>query len=301
MKKNIGVAWIRDGVLVDRMYINPVAFAFASWGHIKCETPNLLEDLINFGFEKSGVSCTEKMQLFNKEKKNIIQNIQVATDDYNKIATQAAENAKFFEGAVDLLKDLKNAGALNFITSAVNQAVLDEWEKYDIKGQMISKYLTEILGTRPGFEKGKDHFGYIVKKYKINKLYYVADAISEIKTGKQYSNMYNIIPIGFANVVTTANVIEGVEMVVDALKQLYKIDVKDLNLDQNKLRLPDENEIETALENADAYKIITKGKKGIMHSLREYFTEINLLPKNETLLKADKIAISKNNNGLKKC
>lgn len=276
-KKNIGIVWIRDGVLIDRMWINPVAFAFASWEHIKCETPDLLEDLINFGFEKSGVSCTEKMRLFNKEKKNIIQNVEEATDDYNKIATKAAEKAEFFKGTIDLLKDLKNAGALNFITSAVNQELLDEWEKHDIKGQMISKYLTEILGTRLGFKKGKEHFDHIVKKYKVNKLYYVADAVSEIKTGKQYSNMYNIIPVGFANVITTANVIEGVNIVVDALKQLYKINVKYLNLNQNKLRLPDENEIEKALENAGVYKIITKGKKGIMHSLREYFTEINLL------------------------
>lgn len=37
IKKKTAIIWIRDGVLVDRMYINPVAFAFASWMNVKPE------------------------------------------------------------------------------------------------------------------------------------------------------------------------------------------------------------------------------------------------------------------------
>ena len=134
--------------------------------------------MINFGFEKSGVSSTEKMLLYNKEKRNIIQDINKATDDYNAIATCAAEHAKKFEGTLELLKNLKDAGVLNFITSAINQKLLDNWEKEDAKGKAISEHLTEILGKRKGFEKGNDHFNHIVKGYKTTQLYYVADAVS---------------------------------------------------------------------------------------------------------------------------
>jgi len=278
--KKIAVVWIRDGVLVDRMYINPVAFAFASWQHILPEYKKkhyLLEDLINFGFAKSGFSAKQKMQLFNKERGEIIQNIEEAANDYDDIATKAAESAIFFEGAVDLLTDLKTSGVLNFITSAVNQKVLDEWKKYDDKGRLISPYLTEILGARDGFVKGKDHFAYIVNKYEIEKIYYVADAVSEIETGKQYSRIFNIVPIGFAHVITVNDVMKGVEIVKKAVRRLYNIDTKDLNVEQNKIALPDEDATMSSLKNAGAEKVITEGKEGIMRSLRNYFLKVNLI------------------------
>ncbi len=278
--KRTGVLWIRDGVLVDRMYINPVAFAFASWQHISPEYKKrrfLPEDLINFGFAKSGFSCRQKIQLFNKEKGEIIQNIEEAANDYDSIATKAAESANFFEGTVDLLRDLKTSGVLNFITSAVSQEVLNGWEKHDDKGRLISPYLTEILGAGENFVKGKDHFNYIVNEYKIEKIYYVADAVSEIKTVRQYSNVFNIVPIGFAHVITINDVMKGVRIVKEVTKQLYDVDTKDLKVNKNRIILSAENEINISLQSAGAKEVIIEGKEGIMRSLRYYFTKANLI------------------------
>lgn len=243
-----------------------------------------MEELINFGFAKSGVSAAQKMQMFNQAKnEEIIGNIESASAIYDKLATKAAEKAEFFDEAVDLLKNLCEAGVLNFITSAVNQDVLDEWRKNDAKGKIISPYLEEILGTRSlEFMKGKTHFDHIINKYGVNKIYYVADAESEIKTGKLFSDSHNITPVGFGHTVTVADVMKGVELVKDAAKELYDTDISDLNADPKKITLQDKEEIKSALEKAGARKVVASdGQSDIMRALRKYFIDINLIPEKE--------------------
>lgn len=282
-KTKNAVVWIRDGVLVDRMYINPVAFAFAAWKNIPVEyqgDEGLLEELINFGFAKSGYSAAEKMELYNREKRNIIKNVQAAARDYDKIATKAAESAQYFPGAVDLLKNLHERGVLNFITSAVNQEVLDEWKQNDVKGKIISPFLTEILGFKPGFKKGKDHFEHIVKKYNVDKIYYVADAVSEIRTGNEFSRAYNIVSIGFAHVVSVEDVMRGVGVITQTMKEFYNINSDCFDINPEKLILSSETEIIESLKNASAEKIIIDGSNGIigiMQNLKDYFHKIGLI------------------------
>ena len=136
---HIAVMWIRDGVLVDRMHINPVAFAFAVWAFTDPErrTNTTLEGLINFGFEKSGLSCADKMRLYNSERENVLMDVDAAAGYYNLLAAEAAASADYFNGAVELLRDLHEAEVQNFITSAVEQQVLDAWKSTE-QGRMIS-------------------------------------------------------------------------------------------------------------------------------------------------------------------
>jgi phosphoglycolate phosphatase-like HAD superfamily hydrolase len=272
MNKKTAVVWIRDGVLINRMHINPVAFAFASWLHVPPEyksAPFLLEELINFGFAKSGFSAKKKMELFNKEKRmEVIDITEKAVTDYNAIATEASLKADFFPGIVELLKELTDIGVLNFITSAVGQEVLDEWRKNDAKGKTISSYLTEILGARPNFAKGRDHFAHIAEKYDIGKIFYVADAVSEIETGSKFAEEFIIFPVGFAHVITVNDIMKGVELVRDAVKRLYGIDAP--FADSKKLQSQNKTEVKTALKNAGAKKVVADGQKGIIEPLRKY-------------------------------
>lgn len=63
------IFWIRDGVLVDRMHVNPVAFAAAVLLHAgETRRAVSLSELINFGFSASGISCADKIKLFNQKK-----------------------------------------------------------------------------------------------------------------------------------------------------------------------------------------------------------------------------------------
>lgn len=149
---NTAIMWIRDGVLVDRMHINPVAFAFAAWLFSPPERRQntTLEALINFGFEKSGVSCADKMRLYNRQREDILTDVETAANYYNLLATEAATTANYFTGTTELLRDLLNAGVHNFITSAVEQDVLNTWSQSQ-QGLVVAPYFKEILGKRHNF------------------------------------------------------------------------------------------------------------------------------------------------------
>jgi len=278
--KNIAVAWIRDGVLVNRMHINPVALAFASLRHLAPENKNnsdLLVELINFGFAKSGYSAAEKMRLYNLSAKNIINDVEKASQDYDRIATEAAKKAEYFPGAPELLENLHRVGILNFITSAVDQPVLDKWARNDASGRKIAPYLTEILGARPGFLKGRDHFEHIIKKYGVERIYYVADAVSEIKTGAELAGDYGIIPIGFAHVVTINDIMAGIKLVSRTTEDLFGTDFKKIKIDPQRIKLSAENKIVESLKKAGAHKIIIRNKREIIFNLKRYFVNNGLI------------------------
>jgi hypothetical protein len=289
---NTAVLWIRDGVLVDRMHINPVAFALAAWVFSAPERrPNTtLEGLINFGFEKSGLSCADKMRLYNSEREDILIDVETAAGYYNVLASEAATGARYFTGTPELLRDLQSAGVQNFITSAVEQDVLDTWS-HSQQGAMIASYLREILGKRHNFSKGRDHFEYVSRCLGNQKIYYVADATAEIQTGKEHSQEYNIVPIGFGNVITVDRVLEAFKLVSQALTVCgvdaipFPIAVDDIQIDGAKISLPTEHEIEICLCKAGAESVVTGTKQKIIQNLREYFEERSLLEPSATSVK----------------
>src|ERR1700722_12473301 len=113
---NTAVFWIRDGALVDRMHINPVAFAYAAWLFSASDRrkQTTLAGLINFGFERSGFSCADKLRLYNIEREDIVADVEGAASFYNALSSEAAGGANYFTGTVELLRDLQAAGVQNF-------------------------------------------------------------------------------------------------------------------------------------------------------------------------------------------
>lgn len=281
---NTAVLWIRDGVLVDRMHINPVAFAFAVWVFSAPErrSETTLEGLVNFGFEKSGLSCADKMRLYNRERECIMVDVETAASYYNLLATEAASSTSYFNGAPELLRDLQNSGVQNFITSAVEQEVLDSWG-HSQQGRKIAPYLREILGKRNQFSKGRDHFEYVSRNLGIKKIYYVADATAEIHSGKEFSENFNIVPIGFGNVITADRILEAVKLVSQAAsvcpidKGSCRSSVQEAQVDSDKIRLFAKHEIEMTLIEAGAESVVTGTREDIMQNLRRYFESRDLL------------------------
>lgn len=273
------VIWIRDGVLVDRMHINPVAFAFATW--YQTDTDNRqqtsLEALINFGFASSGLSCADKMRLFNEQCHPVLDDIEGAASLYNQLATEAAVSAQYFVGAVDLVRALSQSGCKNFISSAVEQSVLDSWSRSE-QGQTIAPYLTEILGRRDNLCKGKEHFDYVSKVHRCSTIYYVADAISEIATASQFTSTFNITALGFAHVITAKRVMQAVELVSQAAKKYgYDALPDHICVDPSKLILSSQSEISQALSQAGASSVIEGSCEDIMLNLRTYFLASKLI------------------------
>jgi hypothetical protein len=273
------VFWIRDGVLIDRMHVNSVAFAVAAIRYADVTDNISLASLINFAFEKSGISCTDKMVAFNKERFSLVKNIDGATEFYNMLTTNATTYCTYFNGICEFIKSLNQSGILNFITSAVDQPILDEWAD-SAQGLQLAPQLTELLGRRPNFNKGKDHFSYVHKHYGVKKIFYVADATAEIQCGAQYSQEFNIVPIGFAHSINSKKISQAYNLIIAILhKELAPNHERQvlLTLEETNLSLPDEQTLKLMLYNAHAADVIGGSSDKIINNLVQYFETHKLL------------------------
>lgn len=252
--------WIRDGVLINRMHVNPVAFAAAYWLLLSEQNRKSIdiETLINFGFEKSGFSCAEKMRLFNEEKADLLEDVGAAADLYNNVAGGAGAKCCYFDFAPELLNKLSGDGCKNFITSALDQKILDDWSTTE-QGLKIKDSLTEMLGKRDGFGKGYDHFKYVSSQVKGGRIFYVADAISEIAIASKYATEFNITKIGFAYHINA----DAVEQAYQFVSSLHELPL----LDKSRLTLPEPFEIVSALKNAGADFVVMGSTENIMANL----------------------------------
>ena len=242
------VFWIRDGVLIDRMPVNAVAFAVASLSHADEEAAakTSFTALVNFAFETSGVSCGDKIRKFNHEKLPLVEDVSAAVTYYNRIAGMAAASCDYFAGAPDLVARMNSLGLMNFITSAVEQSVLDEWVE-SAQAKTLVPHLTEILGEREGgFSKGWDHFAYARERYGVERVLYIADAVAEISTGAQLAGEFNIVPIGFAHVITAGDIRHACQLVPSCAR-----------LDEEQLVLPDESTLVQSLKDAGAASVVS--------------------------------------------
>jgi hypothetical protein len=280
------VTWIRDGVLINRMHVNPVAFAVTYWLFTKPAGRSGLglEQLINFGFAQSGISCAEKITLFSAEwghnTEHLPSKIDQAVDFYNELATAMALRCTYFVGAVDLVKRLHKQGVLNFITSAVEQDVLDTWAQTK-EGLEVSPYLTEILGKRPSFVKGRDHFARVSELANGGVIYCVADAPAEINMAARLSREYNIMPIGFAHAVQKRHVMQALALAEKLImhpaalwnvRPPYATAKGEMKVTEGLIYLPDIVQVVEALEAAGAAvvvageaQVIVSGLSSLLH------------------------------------
>ncbi|HEY9719300.1 MAG TPA: hypothetical protein V6C69_17620 [Trichormus sp.] len=278
------------------MHVNPVAFAFAalSFARENATTP-AIEELIQFAFEKSGVSFAEKLQLYNQEVRPLVDSIEPAARFYNLLATEAAKSCRPFPGAVELLAELKVRGMHSFITSAVEQEVMDAWARSG-DGELLARQLTQVLGRRPNFSKGRDHFAHVFDEYKPERIYLIADAPAEIKMGRELASEFPIKTIGFVNQIDRAKVADGFTLVRDAWSALTRsaaipggtdarssrsesnagwkpalriADVHHLHLDR--IHLPNRDEIVKILLDSGADAIVTGDSFVLYRNLREIF------------------------------
>lgn len=267
MQAKIAYMWIRDGVLVNRMHVNPVAFAAAYWLCLSESDKKAveIESLINFGFEKSGYSCLEKMKLFSKELNSPQVNLDQAVVLYNEIAGVAGNHCNYFNFAPELLGKLHSDGCKNYITSALEQRLLDEWVKSQ-QGLQIRNSIDELLGKRDGFCKGVDHFSFVSKQIDNGRIIYIADAVSEIATGVKYASEFNITTVGFGYYINVDAVAQAYSLIQNVLTNLSPSHLLPA-LGKSRIELPDQLEVVENLKNAGASAVVTGSAESIMANL----------------------------------
>lgn len=246
-KEKVAVFWIKDGVILNAMAPNSVAFSLAVQ---KIAPKEKLEELVNFYFDASGLSTDEKVKLLNSKKGyDVIGAGQFKNFNETFAAYKAKSGPKYNPGIPELIGELKrDYDVLNFVTSIADQKVLDDWMK-NAGGDVR---IDEALGTRGAdFRKGRAHFTHVREKYNAARMYLVADAPSEIKMGASLK----IKTVGYANPTTP-------EMIASAVEELAPGE----KIEASRLKLPGYEKISAEMKEAGA-DVIVRDAGG----LKEYF------------------------------
>lgn len=275
------VVWIRDGVIVNRMHLNAVAFAICAAAHSK-KTESLslrlrLADLISFAFEKSGNSCLDKLVLYNRERGHFVEDETLAVASYNSLTSRMPTD--FFQGMETLLTELHANGIENFISSAVEQSELDSWAESE-QGKRIAPYITELLGRRKNFSKGRDHFQHIYEVHGCKEVCFVADADMEIQSGRALKGEFNLTNIGFCNIISQESIDQAFvclkALVAESPSDRFAV-IEEVDLLPPIAGLRDAEQLKQALKAAGADYLVTAKSHELSNTLRQTFTSLNLL------------------------
>ena len=98
-----------------------------------------------------------------------------------------------FPETVKVFQQLLNLNHRIAISSSTTVETVLEY----VKRKKISSYVSDLLGYRPGFEKGKGHFDFIKEKYSLeaHNLIYIGDSLKDMERAYT-SNVHFIGRIG---------------------------------------------------------------------------------------------------------
>lgn len=108
------------------------------------------------------------------------QNETVITQ-FEKEKIESIFDLPLFDDAIETIDYLRENGILVAISSSTTQPII---EKYcELKGLQVDA----ILGYKPGFEKGKDHFDYLMEKFSLapEDMLYVGDSLKDCERAQK--------------------------------------------------------------------------------------------------------------------
>ena len=113
-----------------------------------------------------------------------------AIDEFEKLKIDRIYEQRLFPDSRRTLEKIRAMDIDIFVSSSTFQSTIVEY----FKRKGLLEYFVEILGYRPGFEKGADHFKYVSDKYGIplEDLVFVGDSLKDYERSVGYCNFIAI-------------------------------------------------------------------------------------------------------------
>ena len=126
--------------------------------------------------ETTGLPFLQQMEIIAPEKDN-----RQIIDEFEKMKLERIYEQNLFLNSYKVLEDLKASEYLLGISSGTIEAIIVEY----LYKQGLN-IVDDILGWRPGFEKGKDHFNFVKTKYKLSSsnIVFIGDSLNDAKRAK---------------------------------------------------------------------------------------------------------------------
>ncbi len=163
-----------DGTLVDSMPFlenNAVILLMKHYNFSKEEATKKYCDT-------TGLPFVQQMDIIaphDKEKKFEV------VEEFERMKIDRIYDQKLFNDSIDVLNILKDREYKLGISSGTIDKIIKE---YLLKHKI--NFVDDVLGWKPGFEKGKDHFEFVMEKHSINNsnILFIGDSLHDARRAK---------------------------------------------------------------------------------------------------------------------
>jgi len=113
-----------------------------------------------------------------------------AIEEFEKLKIERIFEQQLFGDTEDTVRKLKELGIDVFVSSSTFQTTIEEY----FRRLGILELFKGILGYRPGFEKGADHFNHIHSEYNIqfNEMLFVGDSLKDFERSQGFCKFIGI-------------------------------------------------------------------------------------------------------------
>ena len=128
--------------------------------------------------ETTGLPFIQQMEIIFPTKKELNSK---TVEQFEEMKIDRIYEQELFPDSLNVLKALKKRGYNLGISSGTIEEIISEYLRR-IKLDLVD----DVLGWKPGFEKGKNHFDYVIKKYKIknSNIVFIGDSLWDAKRAK---------------------------------------------------------------------------------------------------------------------
>ena len=191
-----------DGTLVDSMTFlenNAVSLLVEYYGYLKAEATQSYR-------ETTGLPFIQQMEIIAPDKQELNSK---TVKEFERMKIDRIFEQKFFADSLDVLTKLKERGYKLGISSGTIEKIIQEYLK-NYKIDLVD----DILGWKPNFEKGTDHFNFVMKRHGLKEfnIVFIGDSLHDARRAKN-NHISFIGKIGMFNQNDFENIANDVEVI----------------------------------------------------------------------------------------
>jgi phosphoglycolate phosphatase-like HAD superfamily hydrolase len=116
---------------------------------------------------------------------------EAAIEEFEKLKKDRIFDQRLFEDTEETVRELNDMGMDVFVSSSTFQPTIEEY----FRRLGILDLFRGILGYRPGFEKGADHFNYIHSEYNVqfDDMLFIGDSLKDFERAQGFCHFIGIV------------------------------------------------------------------------------------------------------------
>ncbi|MFX0209742.1 MAG: HAD family hydrolase [Candidatus Hodarchaeota archaeon] len=166
--------------------------------------------------ETTGLPFVQQMEIISPNNAHLNSEI---VHNFEKMKIEKIYEQRLFSESYEVLKELKSRKYWLGISSGSFEEIIAEY----IRKENISVLIDDIMGWKPGFEKGKDHFDFISSKYNLNssEIVFIGDSLNDARRAKSNGILF-IAKLGMFHLDNFESIIPNVSA-INSLKEILKV------------------------------------------------------------------------------